>query len=322
MAQPGQPSPVGDEVARARDRYRAAVAAEQQRAHALERAARLAEQRDQWTERLDDLRREASLEREEADEWNGRGFVQLVYWLFGRLDERRELESSQAMAAAARLATAHEALASTERSLAEARASVPTHDDLAGALTHLRTTLEHLEPHTYAWVVQCEQQAAAVRSDLAEIDEAVRAIDACSEAVAAARQQLRSAANWGTWDLLGGGLLVSAVKRGHVEEALTTLERVATALTAVRKELADVPGSLTVPQGLELSSGAWTFDVWFDNIFSDLNMQRRIDDAAGQAEQLAGRLTAVRAHLGAQRRDVVDRCVRADAAVAAALRGT
>jgi len=321
VAQPGQSSPVGDELALARDRYRTAIAAEQQRAHALERAARLAEQRDQWTERLADLRREASLEHDEAQDWNGRGFVQLVYWLFGRLDERRDLEAQQALAAATRLATAHESLAATERALAEARASVPTHDDLAGALTHLRSTLERLEPHTYAWVVQCEQQSATERAELAEIDEAARAMESCSEAVAVALRQLRSAANWGTWDLLGGGLIVSSVKRGAVDDALRALGEVATALTAVRRELADVPTAVALPAGIEMGSGAWTFDVWFDNIFSDLNMQQRIGDATTQAEQLAGRLAAARGELAAVRRAVVDRCVRADAAAADAMRG-
>jgi hypothetical protein len=308
-------------VAAARERYRTTVAAEQERSHALHRAREHEEQRDQWAARLVDLQREAALQQEEADDWNGRGFVQLALWLFGRLDERRDLESAQAMAAAARLATAHEAWAETDRAAVAARAAIAAPHDLAAAMADLRGTLERLEPHTYAWVVQCEQQAAAVRAELTEIEEALRAVDACSEAVSYALRQLRSAANWGTWDLLGGGLMVSAVKRGKVEDALGALGQVATALVAVRRELADVPTAIALPTGIEMGSGAWTFDVWFDNIFSDLNMQQRINDATTQAEGLAGRLAAAHAQLGALRRQVVDRSMRADAAAMDALRG-
>lgn len=322
VARPGSPSPVGDEVAVVRERYQAAVTAEQQRAAALVRIERLSAELDGAAQRLAELQREAALEQEDAGRWNGRGFVQLVYWLVGRLDERRDLESAQALAAAARLATAHEAWATIDHALREATTSVPPRADLGAALADLRRTLETLEPHTYAWVVQCEQQSAAVRAELEELDEALTAVTSCNEAVAAALRHLQSAANWGTWDLLGGGLLASAVKRERVDEALSALGQVTTALATVRRELADVPAGVALPAGIELGSGAWTFDVWFDNIFSDLNMQGRIRDATAQAETLAGRLAALRADLSAQRRSTVDRCVRADADVVRALRGS
>jgi DNA repair exonuclease SbcCD ATPase subunit len=308
-------------VALARERYQAAVTAEQQRAAALVRVERLSAELDSAAQRLTELQREADVEQEEADRWSGRGFAQLVRWLFGQLDDRRELESSQAMAAAARLATAHEAWATIDQALREARSTVPPHADLAAALAHLRDTLEALEPHSYAWVVQCEQQSAAIHAELEELDEAMHSVAACSEAVAMALRHLRSAANWGTWDLLGGGLLASAVKRERVDEALAALGQVTSALATVRQELADIPEHIALPAGIEIGSGAWTFDVWFDNIFSDLNMQGRINDATAQAETLAGRLAGLHGELATMRRTTVDRVVRADAAVANALRG-
>lgn len=322
VTRPWSPSAFGDEVAAARERYQAAVTAEQQRAAALVRIERLSAELDEAALRLAELQRAADMEQEDAGRWNGRGFAQLVYWLFGRLDDRRELESAQAMAAAARLATAHEAWATVDRALREATNSVPPHADLGAALADLRRTLEQLDPHTYASVVQSEQQSAAVRAELEELDEAIQAVTVCSEAVAAALRHLQSAANWGTWDLLGGGLLASAVKRERVHDALTALGQVTAALATVRQELAEVPVGAPLPAGLEPGSGAWTFDVWFDNIFSDLNMQGRIRDATAQAETLAGHLAALRAELSTRRRSIVDRCVRADAEVARALRGS
>ena len=50
-----------------------------------------------------------------------------------------------------------------------------------------------------------------------------------------------------------------------------------------------------------MGSNAWTFDVWFDNIFSDLNMQGRINDAATRVTTLQADLQATRHRVEAAR---------------------
>lgn len=275
-------------------------------------------ERDRAWQRVDELRIEADLERSEADEWAGTGFLQLVYRLFGRLDERRDLESSQALAAATRLATAQSALDELERSLAEARTKVPATVDVGAALESLRNAWARVDPDGYAGVIELEQQSAAAAALLKEYDEAIEAVHRCQEAAAVAEQRLSSARAWGTYDLLGGGLLASAVKRQRVSDALSAIESTTSGIAAVRRELADIPTSVAVPAGLEMGSGAWAFDVWFDNIFSDLNMQARIREAADKVVALRDTLDTTRAQLDTARAQAARDAAYAAARVATA----
>jgi hypothetical protein len=213
-----------EELADRRAAYGAAVQAERARSLATERIARLIDERDRAVQRLGDLQREAALEGDEAAEWADKGFLQLVYWLFGRLDERRDLEASQAVAAAARLATAQSVLDEVERTLAEARSSVPQAADVAAALHALRSTWAAVDPKGYAATVALETTAADTRALLSEHDEAIEAVDSCIAASRVAEERLGSARAWGTYDLLGGGLISSAIKRERVARALSAIE--------------------------------------------------------------------------------------------------
>lgn len=286
-----------DELAEARAAYVAAVEAERTWQLATERLQRLVGERDRASERVDALRLETQLEHDEADEWAGKGFLQLVLWLFGRLDERRDLESSQALAAAARLATAQAALDSLDRAISEAREGRPARGDVVGTLDGLRTVLARVDPDGHARAVSLEQAAATAAAVLVEYDEAIAAVERCAGSARVASSRLDSARNWGTYDIIGGGFIASSIKKTRVQEALGAIDATTAGIATVRRELADIPRAVSVPNGLELDSSAWTFDVWFDNIFSDLNMQSRIAEAAGKVTALLAALDATRAQL-------------------------
>jgi ribosomal protein L29 len=94
-------------------------------------------------------------------------------------------------------------------------------------------------------------------------------------------------------------------KRNRVEEALGSIDVASRALRELRHELADVHARVDVPAGLAPPSAAWTFDVWFDNIFSDIGMQHRIEATTGSVDQLQTSLRTVRAALTANRQQLV-----------------
>ena len=290
-----------DQLAEARVAYVAAVEAERAWNLATERLRRLVDERDRAAERVDALRLEAQLQQEEADDWAGRGFMQLVLWLFTRLDERRDLESTQALAAAARLATAQTTLDSLEAAISEARDGRPARGNVVQALDALRTTWARVDPAGHAQAVALEQAAATAAALLVEFDEAIAAVDRCDSSAAAAEARLASARSWGTYDIIGGGFLASSIKKTKVQEALAAIDATTTGIATVRRELADIPQAIAVPSGLEMGSGAWTFDVWFDNIFSDLNMQSRIAEAADKVAHLRNALATTGSQLRAAR---------------------
>lgn len=117
---------------------------------------------------------------------------------------------------------------------------------------------------------------------------------------------LGSAESFSTWDtFLGGGMLSDMAKYNKMDQATDALHRADVALARFSRELADVGhgavGSVAV-DGLTR-----TFDVFFDNIFSDMAVRSRIQDAARRADQTAAAVHEALARVEVTREDVARR---------------
>jgi hypothetical protein len=157
-----------------------------------------------------------------------------------------------------------------------------------------------------AWLQENGSEAAASLTEIAERRGELRALDKeLREAHQAGREAhgllghasslLGSAGSWSTWDAFGGGgLLTDMMKYDKVDQATDALRRADVALSRFSRELADV--ALPSVQGVQVDQMMRTFDVWFDNIFSDMAVRSRIQDAA---QRVAGALTQVERALGA-----------------------
>ncbi len=97
-------------------------------------------------------------------------------------------------------------------------------------------------------------------------------------------KQLKSARNWGFYDMLGGGFFSSWIKHGKVNKAETLLRKVASKLDLLQRELSDVYISLG-PQ-VNISGFERFLDIAFDNIISDWMVQSKIHDSLVQVAQL------------------------------------
>ncbi len=128
-----------------------------------------------------------------------------------------------------------------------------------------------------------------------EIREAIYCCDRVVEKIDVALDQLKHARNWGLADMLGGGFLISLFKHGkldQVEMALTEVER---ELKVLQRELKDVSGNIRLSlNNTELNR---FFDVFVDNIFSDLNTQSKIGKATNELYEIKGDVKELRRQL-------------------------
>lgn len=120
------------------------------------------------------------------------------------------------------------------------------------------------------------------RGELLAVDKEMREAHAAGTAarsrLARALDVLGSAGSWSTWDAFGGGgLMTDMIKYQKVDEATALVRQADQALAAFSRELADV--DLPQVTGVQVDQMMRTFDVWFDNIFSDMAVRSRIDDA-------------------------------------------
>lgn len=113
-------------------------------------------------------------------------------------------------------------------------------------------------------------------SDLKEIKEAREALLDLREEIDLVIKETESASRWGIFDIFADSSLVSFVKRGKIKDINSGLEIIREKLEIAKKELGDVRINLDE----EISDTSYDFfvDVIFDNIFTDLRVNREIKE--------------------------------------------
>ena len=133
-----------------------------------------------------------------------------------------------------------------------------------------------------------EEQLAKTRGRLREIQEASRAASSALAQVETIEKSLRSAENWGTFDMLGGGTIASVVKRGHMNDAEQMIPELQRRLQRLSDELEDVSIRLdhTIEHGEFLRFADW----FFDGIFVDWMVQDKIHNFQSEIAQVKYRI--------------------------------
>ncbi|MGM8215089.1 hypothetical protein ACLIA0_05865 [Bacillaceae bacterium W0354] len=121
------------------------------------------------------------------------------------------------------------------------------------------------------------EQEGDLEQHLVEIDEAITAGKSAKEALLEAQRQLGSAENWGLFDMFGGGLISTAIKHGHIDDATKSIQRAQTKMRTFQKELLDVNEEADLH--INMSSLLTFADYFFDGIITDWMVQSRIKDS-------------------------------------------
>jgi hypothetical protein len=244
------------EVEAAREQLAAATRRHGQEADDVRRLERVG-----WSALVAAVRgtRTGELDRERADEVAARYALQAATDRVTSLEARRA-ETEQ------RLARLGDVAGRRERAAAAHAEAVRA----TGASPELEAVLDEL---------------AAVEAESVEVDEAVVAGRRARGELDLARDRLGSADSWSAYDTwMGGGMLSSMVKHERLDDAGARIESAQVALADFTRELGDVGSVQRLDRGLGITPLTRTFDVWFDNIFSDLSVRSHIKDSLGAVD--------------------------------------
>lgn len=97
-------------------------------------------------------------------------------------------------------------------------------------------------------------------------------------------RRLKSARNWGIYDIMGGGFLSSIFKHSKVNKAEALLQDVRNKLGQLQKELGQI--QLNVDPQLRISGFEKFLDIAFDNIISDWLVQSKIRNTRKEVSRL------------------------------------
>jgi tetratricopeptide (TPR) repeat protein len=237
-------------------------------------------------------------EREDVEALESFSPTRIWAGLRGRRDadlDRERAEQQQAeyavATALARRTAAHDELAGAQ---AERRDLGDVDARWAAAVAALETALG-TGPDA-AELAELTQRLAGVRAERSEVAEAQVAADEALQRLGEAQGLLAKAGDWAAWDTWGGGgMWTDMMKYDRMDEAGAVLAQADRALKRLAGELADV--GLTGVGGVEVSGWDQTFDVWFDNVFTDWAVAERIRDARRRTDDAVRAVTALRGDL-------------------------
>lgn len=114
-------------------------------------------------------------------------------------------------------------------------------------------------------------------AQIKELEEAIRAGERVNASLNQACDHLKSASSWGTFDIIGGGLITDIAKHSKIDDARSSLAKAQRELRAFRTELADV--SMNISISIDIGSFTTFADYVFDDIFSSISVKSKISDA-------------------------------------------
>lgn len=142
-----------------------------------------------------------------------------------------------------------------------------------------------------ARLAQVEEQLRELNRQRKELQEAISAGMTVKRLLSQIQDDLDGARSYGTWDMLGGGVIATAAKHDWLDSAQSTIRAAQRALCDFRTELADV-SDLQIPN-IQIGSFATFMDYFFDGIFSDWFVQSGIKKAQDRVSEVYVNLTAV-----------------------------
>lgn len=124
-----------------------------------------------------------------------------------------------------------------------------------------------------------------------ERNEAVAAAETALDYLYQARDTLKSASNWGLFDLFAGGGIVSYIKRDKMANAEQLLNAARDALRTLAREVSDLDDA----DGIHIDTSSFLSfaDIFFDNPFLDMYVQGQISEARQQVEMAIGQVEAL-----------------------------
>jgi hypothetical protein len=128
-----------------------------------------------------------------------------------------------------------------------------------------------------------------------ELREAITAADRALEGLERARLSLKSARNWGIYDILGGGFISGMIKRSKMRDAGAEMEYARQELLHFRRELEDV--DQLIDTGFTNFDFVAFGDLFLDGFLFDLLAQGRISEAREKVDRAIEETRRIRQRL-------------------------
>jgi len=219
----------------------------------------------------------------------------IFYSILGSKEKQLEKERQELLATRLKYEECAKSVLDLEKELASYKTSL---DSLLDAQEEYEATLKRKEEFILKLEDSNSQRLHKLMDNLAnleankkEVQEAISAGDRAQSKLSKVIDSLNSAEGWGTWDMLGGGLIATAVKHSSIDEARKYAHGAKIALIRFEKELSDV--DLKVDIDINIDSFETFVDYFFDNLISDWIVQSKINESLDSVNNVRGRVEGI-----------------------------
>ena len=256
-------------------------------------------QRDTIAARVRELEAIKVDEQADVDRLEGRSLASFFYNVIGKMDERLNKEREEAYAARVKYDAAARELEAIDGDIQRCESEL---SGLRGCEREYEATLREKANAVKSAggaraeeILKLEERHAYLESQKKELREAISAGNSARSTAESVLSSLDSAEGWGTWDLLGGGLLADMAKHSHLDEAQGAIERLQSQLRRFKTELADV----TIHADMQVNvDGFLRFaDYFFDGLFADWAVMDKISQSQSQVQSTKNQIDSVLSRL-------------------------
>lgn len=193
--------------------------------------------------------------------------------LVGNYDKRLDKEKQEQLTAKMELDLSLALALESREALDAVQTAV---NETSSQLQRLKETLYQSNPLFRERITAEETKRAQLKQELIEIGEALAAGESVLDAIDFALDDLDSADSYSTWDMFtDSSLLFDMMKYDKIDKAEAKMSQLEQQLEHYSKELKDL--SMDTFLSYEKFSGmSKTFDIFFDNLFSDWDTKSKI----------------------------------------------
>ncbi|MBX0357170.1 hypothetical protein [Halobacillus sp. Nhm2S1] len=227
-------------------------------------------------------------EQEDVEKLERMSLTNLFVTVTGKKLEKMEQEKREAVEARLKWREAHQSAFEVEKEIAELSERITAcgnpKEEYEELYQRKKQFLISKGEERGEHLLELSEKRSMLQAELIEINEAIDAGQAAIQALEEASVSLTSAENWGALDMLGGGLLTTAVKHSRVDDADTAIHTAQSHLRKFANEIEDLGNHYDI--NIRLSSGLTVADYFFDGLLVDWFVQNKIQSSHEEVREI------------------------------------
>ncbi len=240
----------------------------------------------------------------DVEKLENKSLAHLFHSILGNLEERVQKEQQEALAAKLKYDQAVSELERVNYQISQLGSERVHYSGCENAYNILYAKKKELlltsNSETANRLLELTEQLNVSNNNRKEIEEAIEAGQQVISHVDNAIDSLDSAEGWGTWDMLGGGLLTDLAKHSHIDDAKSEADETQMSLMQFSTELADIKINNQIH--FETDGFGKFSDFFFDGLIADWCMQSRIQESLESVEDVKTQVEEVLSKLNSMER--------------------